>query len=56
MQTSELLAAIDEEIARLERARALLAGSETDLAHRGRPAGAFSGLVETQGTGILMNV
>ncbi len=44
VQTSELLAAIDEEIARLERARALLAGSETGLARRWRPAGAFSGL------------
>jgi hypothetical protein len=43
MQTSELLAAIDEEIVRLEQARALLAGSGTGPARSGRPVGAFSG-------------
>ena len=44
MQTSELVAAIDEEIARLEHARALLSGSGTGSAHRWRPSEAFSGL------------
>jgi hypothetical protein len=43
MHPSELLAAIDEEIARLEQARALLSGSGTGAARLGRTAGAFSG-------------
>lgn len=43
MQTSQLIAAIDEEITRLERARNVLSGTATAPAHRGRPAGAFSG-------------
>lgn len=42
MQPSELLAAVDEEIARLEQARAMLSG-ETGTVHRGRMAGTFSG-------------
>lgn len=42
MQPSELVAAIDEEITRLEQARALLSGS-TGRAYRRRTAGAFSG-------------
>jgi hypothetical protein len=43
MQASELIAAIDLEIARLERARALLADSGTGPVHRGRQAGVLSG-------------
>jgi hypothetical protein len=43
MQASELPAVIEEEIARLERARALLAGDERGPADHERPAGAFSG-------------
>jgi len=43
MQPAELIAAIDEEIARLEQARNLLASAGTGLAHRGRRAGAFYG-------------
>ena len=43
MQPSEMIAAIDEEITRLEQARNLLSGIGTGPAHRGRPAGAFSG-------------
>lgn len=42
MQPSELIAAVDEEIARLEQARALLSGSGTGRARLGRSAGAFS--------------
>lgn len=42
MQASELLAALDEEITRLEQVRALLSGSGTGFAARGR-SGAFSG-------------
>jgi hypothetical protein len=43
MQTSELIAAIEEEIARMEQARALLSGSGAGPAHGGRRAAAPSG-------------
>lgn len=43
MQTSELVQAIDEEIARLEQARALLTGGEAKSVYRVPPAGALSG-------------
>ena len=42
MQASELIAAIDDEITRLEQVRALLSGSATGLPAR-RRSGAFSG-------------
>jgi hypothetical protein len=38
VQTSEILAAIDEEIGRLEQVRHLLSGSGNGRAKRGRPA------------------
>ncbi len=40
MQSSEILAAIDEEISRLEQVRRLLAGDSNGRAKRGRPAAA----------------
>jgi fructoselysine-6-P-deglycase FrlB-like protein len=38
MNTADLLSAIDSEIARLQEARALLAGTGSSIAKRGRPA------------------
>ena len=41
MQTSQLLSAIDEEIARLTQARALLAGTNGVAGGRGKASGSF---------------
>jgi hypothetical protein len=48
MQASELIAATDEEIARLEQARALLGGSGTDPVRRGRPAEPSPGMARAR--------
>jgi hypothetical protein len=39
MDTTEIIQTIDAEIARLEKARALLNGNATSPARRGRPSG-----------------